>query len=299
MTIFKTFTVLLMILMFSFPVTAHEHDYDHDHEHDEPHLHEADFEIEMDDCNAIHVEPHVLGSELDALFFFWTDEPGFDSHAGELPPGSSVGFNILDALKKWNGNGFDILDPNTEETLTVSFLFGSEFATCQTGAGFVEGFEIPVAQDGSWHKHLGYTLNGPDNNDPNEGIYLLNLELYNTINEPNFAYSNPFWIVFNLGMPEDDHHEAVHWVEEHVSEFPDLDQDGLIDFKDLAILVSQWLKTDCDCRNNWCNRADITEDGMVDIFDLEKLVSSWFESVKNSKEEESSDQIVDETRGSG
>ncbi|MCP4612527.1 MAG: hypothetical protein GY845_27835 [Planctomycetes bacterium] len=274
MNIFKTFIVFFIILMFSFPVVAHEHD------HDDPHLHEADFGIELDDCNAIHVEPHLLGSELDALFFFWTDEPGFDSHAGTFPAGSSVGFNILDALKKWNGNGYDVLDPNTEETLTVSFLFGSTFATCETGAGFVEGFDVPVAADGSWHKHLGYTLNGTDNNDPNSGIYLLALEINNTSSEPNITSSNPFWIVFNLGMPEEDHHESIHWVEENLSHLPDLEQDSQIDLKDFAILASQWFNTDCDCWNNWCNGADITEDGIVDLPDLAKFASNWLNPMK-------------------
>jgi hypothetical protein len=85
-------------------------------------------------------------------------------------------------------------------------------------------------------------------------------------------------------MPEEDHHEAVHWVEEHLSQFPDLDQDGLINFNDLTILFSQWQKTECDCRNNWCNRADITEDGRVDILDLEKLVSSWYESLDHAED---------------
>ena len=272
MTISKTFTILLVILMFSLPVQTRAHG--------DPNLHEADFGIELDDCNAIHVEPHALASELNALFFFWTDEPGFDSHPGMFPAGSSVGFNILDALKKWNGNGFDVLDPNTDEMLTVSFLFGSTFATCQTGAGFVEGFDIPVAGDRSWHKHLGYTLNGVGNNDPNNGIYLLTLELYNTSSEPNITSSNPFWIVFNLDMPEEDHHNAIHWVNENLSQLPDLEQDGYIDFKDFATLASQWLNTDCDCRNNWCKGADITEDGRVDLLDLANIASNWLKSVE-------------------
>jgi len=272
MTISKTFTILLVILMFSLPVQTRAHG--------DPNLHEADFGIELDDCNAIHVEPHALASELNTLFFFWTDEPGFDSHPGLFPAGSSVGFNILDALKKWNGNGFDILDPNTDETLTVSFLFGSTFATCQTGAGFVEGFDIPVAGDGSWHKHLGYTLNGVGNNNPNDGIYLLALEIYNTSSEPNITSSNPFWIVFNLGMSEDDHHNAIHWVNENLSQLPDLEQDGYVDFKDFAILASQWLNTNCDCWNNLCNGADITEDGRVDLLDLATFASNWLKSVE-------------------
>ena len=272
MTTLKTCTVLLVILTFSFSIPAYAHG--------DPNLHEADFGIGVDDCNAIHVEPHVLASELDASFFFWTDEPGFDSHAGTFPAGSSIGLNIIDALKKWNGNGFDILDPNTDETLTVSFLFGSKFVMCETGAGFVSGFDVPVANDGSWHKHLGYTLNSPDNNDPNEGIYLLALELYNTRNEPNLIYSNPFWIVFNLGISEEEHHNAIHWINENLVQLPDLKQDSRIDFKDFSILASQWPNTNCDCRNNWCNRADITKDGRVDILDLAKFTSNWLESMK-------------------
>lgn len=286
MTISKTYTFMLIILLSSVPLRAHVHG--------DLHLHEADFGIELDDCNAIHVEPYVLASEFDALFFFWTDEPGFDSHSGTFPAGSSIGFNILDALKKWNGNGFDVLDPNTEETLTVSFLLGSTFVMCKTGAGFVSGFDVPVATDGSWHKHLGYTLNGKGDNDPNNGIYLLELELCHTSNEPNIAYSNPFWIVFNLGMSEEDHNNAIHWVDTYLAQLPDLEQDGIVDFKDFAILASQWLNTNCDCRNNWCNRADFTEDGRVDFQDLVKIASNWLESMDNAKEENSLNQIVDD-----
>ena len=272
MTTFKKFKVLLLILIFSAPVRIHAHG--------DSNLHEADFRIAIDDCNAIHVEPHVLASELDASFFFWIDKPGFDSQAGTFPTGSSVGFNILDVLKKWNGNGFDVLDPNTEETLTISFLFGSTFMICQTGSGFVAGFDIPVSGDGSWHKHLGYTLNGAGHNDPSNGIYLLKLELYHMSNKPNITYSNQFWIVFNLDMSENDHHEAIHWVDENLSRLPDLEQDGRIDFKDFAILASQWHSTNCDCRNNFCNGADITEDGRVDILDLANIASNWLKSIK-------------------
>ncbi len=287
MTVFKMFKIFLMILLFSFPAWAHTHDDPNLHE-DDHHLHEADFEMELDDCNAVHISPRVLGSELDALFFFWTDEPGFDSHAGTFPIGSFIGFNILDALKKWNGSGFDALDPNTEETLTVNFLFGTTLATCCTGIGFVPGFEIPVASDGSWHKHLGYTLNGVGHNDPNNGIYLLELELYNTSSDPNIANSEPFWIVFNLGMPEQEHHNTIHWIDENLAQLPDLEQDGCIDFKDFSILASQWLNTNCDCWNNWCDGADITENGGVDLFDLAKIASNWLKSLDGGEEKNSS-----------
>jgi hypothetical protein len=83
-------------------------------------------------------------------------------------------------------------------------------------------------------------------------------------------------------MPEEDHHNAIHWVEENLSHLPDLQQDGYIDFKDFAIFASQWLNTDCNCLNSWCNRADITEDGIVDLFDLSNFASYWLKPLKDT-----------------
>ena len=278
MTILKMFMFFLIIMTFSLLARAHGG----------PNLHEADFGIELDDCNKIQVESRVLGSELNASNFFWTDGPGFDSHAETFPIGSSVGFNILDAMRKWNDNGFDVLDPNIEETLTISFLSSTDFVTSDTNTGFVAGFEIPVAGDGSWHKHLGYMLNGVGHNDPGKGIYLLEIELYCTSNDPNIVNSKPFWIVFNFGMPEQDHHNAIHWIEENLAQLPDLEQDGYIDFKDFSILASQWLNTSCDCWNNWCDGADITENGGVDLLDLTKIASNWLKSLDGGEEKNSS-----------
>ena len=272
MTAFR-FAALLMVVLLACTI-AEAHD---------PNLHEGDFEIWLDECNIIHTEPRVVGSELSAAYFFWTDEPGFDSHTGAFPAGSSVGFNILETLKKWNGSGFDVLDPNTEETLTVSYLFGTEFETRDTSSGFVAGFDIPVASDGSWHKHLGYGLNGIGYGEPRNGMYLLELELYST--GSGIIKSDAFWIVFNLGMSEEDHHEAIHRVEENLVQPPDVYQDGDIDFRDLAIVAGQWLKGNCECVNGWCNGADITENGKVDFADFGKLASHWQKSAGGEQDE--------------
>lgn len=268
MVLFRLFVVLTVASVISTAASPYS----------DPNLHEADFAVELDDCNTIQVHPRVLPGELNALNFFWTDEPGFDSHAGTFSAGSSIGFNILDALKKWNGRGFDTLDPSTQETLTVSFLFGTDFETRETHTGFVGGFDIPVAGDGSWHKHLGYMLNGAGPNDPDNGIYLLELQLYSTSEDHNIASSSAFWIVFNLSLPEQDHHNAIIWVDENLVQLPDLDQDNDVDLRDFAIFASRWLDSGCDCRNNWCDGADITQNGSVDFADLAKLTSNWLKS---------------------
>jgi hypothetical protein len=150
----------------------------------------------------------VFGSEFgedpDAPYF--TDEPGFDSEAGTFPVPSSVGFNIQNALLAWNGNGFS----DTDSTMTIKYIFQE----VTSGGGFVPGFGIPVSNDGSWHKHLGFILNGPNRSDPADGIYLLELTLWNS--DPSVYGSVPFYMVFNNGMPDDLHDEVMDWVQDNI-----------------------------------------------------------------------------------
>lgn len=209
------------------------------------HTHAGDFELTVE-FDSIIVEPRVLPGELMEEEFFSTDEPGFDSAPGTFPAGTMVGFNIVDALKYWNGDGFDPLLPATGETMTVSFLQ----RLVQSGAGRVAGFKLPVADDGSWHRHLVFTLNGPATSPPVRGIYLLALELYST--DPQVAASYPFYIVFNVDA-EPSHDLAVEWVHENlagpvcISKPPgDLNADCRVDFNDFALLADNWLS--CNLR---------------------------------------------------
>lgn len=81
-------------------------------------------------------------------------------------------------------------------------------------------------------------------------------------------------------LHEDNHHL-------HEADF-EMELDGCIDFKDFSILASQWLNTNCDCWNNWCDGADITENGCVDLFDLAKIASNWLKSLDGGEEKNSS-----------
>jgi hypothetical protein len=193
--------------------TAHAHAHDHDHDHDH-HLHGGDFTLhvhEHDGKLEIEISPRVLGGELDPTLGFAATDPGFDSHAGTFPVGSGVGINLTEPLMKWNGDGFDPLDPLAEETMTVAFLTLS----ATTSDGFVPGFAINVDGDGSFHKHLAFILNGVGSDDPRDGIYLLTFELYST--NSTIHNSDPAWIVFNLNMDDHAHHEpAIDWVKAHL-----------------------------------------------------------------------------------
>ncbi|OHB78100.1 MAG: hypothetical protein A2Z25_23385 [Planctomycetes bacterium RBG_16_55_9] len=191
--------------------------------------------------DTIIVDPRVLPSELVVDEFFSTEEPGFDSESRIFPVGTAVGFNILDALKRWNGEGFDPLNPATRETMIVSFVQQIR----ETGSGVVSGFDIPVAGDGSWHRHLIFTLIGPGTNDPGRGIYLLELELYSTSEAVSRSY--PIYIVFNVD-DEPNHDLALEWVHENLARpvcvqkpAGDLNEDCRVDFQDFALLAESWL----------------------------------------------------------
>lgn len=176
------------------------------------HNHEGDIRIEdwqgalvtgTETENAIMHDTRMFGGELGEIIPNFADEPGFDSELGEFVEGTSIGFNILDGLRVWNGTDFSAI---AAETMTISF------ATFEvtTADGFVPGFEIPVSSNGEFHKHFGFLLNDP----AGEGVYLLAMELYST--DPNLNASQPFYIVWNNESDELTHEEAMEYVEEEM-----------------------------------------------------------------------------------
>ncbi len=146
----------------------------------------------------------VFESEFEALDF--TDEPGFDSEAGTFPGSSLVGFNICRALRLWNGAEFpaDSSGIPAERLRIRKSGFGDVLSP--TTDTMTPGFGIDVSTGGEFHQHLGFTLQSPNG----AGIYLLELELWSSV--PSISTSEPFWIVFNNDMPEEDHEAAIHWV---------------------------------------------------------------------------------------
>ena len=209
------------------------------------HAHTGDFELKVE-FDSIVVEPRVLPGELLEEEFFSTDEPGFNSAPASFPAGTAIGFNVLDALKRWSGNGFEPLLPATAEAMIISF----PQRLVQTDSGIVAGFELPSAGDGSWHRHLMFTLTGPGQFAPRKGIYLLELEFYSANPAVNGSY--PIYIVFNVD-DEPNHELALEWVRENLAgpvcmQKPagDLNGDCIVDFDDFALFAESWLS--CNLR---------------------------------------------------
>jgi len=183
---------------------------------DDDHLHEGDVELEVHDGEIHAHDGQVYGAELglDAISPFdgeidtWTgtaDDPGFDSAAGTFTVGTAVGFNILDALKVWNGTAF--VDTNFEMELELSSF------SATTSTGFVAGPSLAVDSNGVWHEHIDFTLIDPNDGnaipstDDAAGVYLATFELYST--DPLVENSEPFHFVFNYADSEANHAAAI------------------------------------------------------------------------------------------
>lgn len=139
----------------------------------------------------------------------FSDEPGFQAPDGSFLPGSTIGFKILRALRSWNGTDFGTMPM---ETMTLSF--GPLTAVTPDSDVLTPGFDLTVDGAGGLHDHPDYTLNSP----AGMGIYLLELEF--TTDLAGVGSSMPFWIVFNQGMDETVHDEAIEWVEENLVPTP-------------------------------------------------------------------------------
>jgi hypothetical protein len=130
------------------------------------------------------------------------DEPGL--FADSLPAGVSVGFDIVDGLRKWNGSDFGDL---ATETMILSKGL-TTVAAPSTDLGFAAGFAVATADgSGGFDDHPEYEL-APG---ASAGIYLLSLTLWT--DAPGIDDSAPIWFVFNNGLDEEDHEAAAEWVE--------------------------------------------------------------------------------------
>ena len=137
---------------------------------------------------------------IDPSFPFSTDEPGVGSNL----VGTTLTMNLLAGLGAWNGNGFS----STSAYLLASY--GGQDAFSTNGGAFsflvTEGLDL----------HPEYTLLGAGNTDPANGIYLAAF----TFSSVGLADSDTLYVVFNLGMTEEEHEAATMWVESNLVPAP-------------------------------------------------------------------------------
>lgn len=193
-----------------------------------------------------------------------TDDPGYNAAAAALPQGTIIGFNILDALRKWDGADFDAIPP---ERIFIG-LGANNRQTPTTPDTTVIGFNIVQAGGGGgFHQHMNYFLLSPSS----PGVYLLKLELKAT---GGFVNSDPIYIVFGQSAAQADQDAAVAYVQD-VLIAPaicpgDANGDNVVEFADIAAALVNY-----NASGEAGILGDADRNGLVDFADIGFILVNW------------------------
>ena len=131
-------------------------------------------------------------------------EPGIFIPEASLADNTQVGFNITGNLLYWDGNGpVSVVDAS----VAMALQFGPETRFTPGDNSVVAGFGINYDADaiGGFDEHYDYLLGAG----AAEGIYFLQ----NNFTLSGFADSDTVWTVFNAGLTELQHDEAIEFAE--------------------------------------------------------------------------------------
>jgi hypothetical protein len=214
---------------------------------------------EGDPGEPVSEHERIFGAELgeDPVFPFSAVEPGFQILAGKQTAGATFAFDFTGPVLRWDGAGFLAAGD------AMQLGFGPAEATSGTTAA--PGFAFATEPDGSLHDHFDYTLIGPGGVDPTEGIYVLQLAFRGE--SPARAASEPCYVVFNLGLSEEDHELAERQARWLLACDLDIAGGGTVGGDDLAALLAMWGTDD--------RAGDLDESGAVDGTDLAILLGAW------------------------
>ncbi len=242
------------------------------------------------DAPGLRVFSYDLGADINHT----TNDPGFNAFAGSgLPQGSEISFNVMTNLLYWNGAGQVSFGPvpsgesvqlvsktETNQVLS-SFSVGS-------GTGFQTGFLIvPVAADGSAHRHIFSTLAAGSQPAPADGVYLVEERLRLLTSEsstaptyPGVLDSLPYFVLYNNNTDElTTFRTAINWVQTNVVPFGDFDRDHTTTVADIQAMMTALADLSAYKVSQSLNDellegfGDIDGDGKVTNADLQGLIA--------------------------
>jgi hypothetical protein len=207
--------------------------------------HEGDVAIQVIDSKIVVGDWIVDGVSLEPCPVFagrfndtgadpnWTDEPGFDSAAGTWAYPSSVGFNILDSVRIWDGSDFSEL-----ASQQIKLTYGSQSAVTPTTPSIVSGFSIGVSSNGAWHRHLGLELLDTTyvGGFAADGIYLLTMELFSS--DSSIAKSDTFYLVLRQDENSTDGIGTYEQLEAAVAHLESVPEPGTLVMLGVACVAS-------------------------------------------------------------
>ena len=131
----------------------------------------------------------------DPVFPFSTDAPGSGAVAADacLTVGTTINLTGRAGLGVWNGSGFNY---GTADSMTI------DYGPTSVGTGMGGTLDFLVTEDFDLHPIWSV------NSDAANGAYLVEL----TAAMAGFETSETFYVVFNLGLEEDDYEASVDWV---------------------------------------------------------------------------------------
>ena len=204
----------------------------------------------------------------------FTADPGFDNFTGTFAPSTSIGFNIVDANRFWNGSDFEVA-PNT---ISIEFFTLGPIFTPANPGETEAGFAIPVNSAGRWHRHLDYYLDPP----AVDGVYLLTLELYTT--DSSISHSEPFHVVFDRNATQQELDDAVAFLLAEPSAcIADVTTDGTsngtpdgaVTLSDFSFYLSLWGAGDTAADLTTDGTSNGVPDGAVTLSDFSFYLSLW------------------------
>ncbi|MGP1347468.1 MAG: hypothetical protein ACTS3F_12490 [Phycisphaerales bacterium] len=159
----------------------------------------------------VRVFEGFFGESTDGNFPNETDEPGW--YTETLPFGSAYGFDILDALRVWNGSDFDTIAGQTLTITADSTDPNAPSATTAAPGQLVPGYFFATPDPtGFFDTHIDFVLNAP----AADGIYLLTLRA----TSDQFGNSDPLYLVLSQNIDDVFVEQAVDYVNDVIIPAP-------------------------------------------------------------------------------
>jgi len=161
------------------------------------------------------VGERVFGAELDfvsnlgdAPGFFTTDGPTLPGGFSPFAAGTTITYQTNGAVTAWNGAGFE----STSNRLRQIQIPGVVEILSPVDDAIVDGFEYTYS-GGDFDEHPDYAMT----DETLDGVYLWKIS-FSALNGSGglLASSDEAWVVFNFGVDDAVHEEALEWAEANI-----------------------------------------------------------------------------------